>query len=69
MSDEQNKALMRQVAFFARARGKAKPTSQEGWKVLLAEYLAHKQAEAAAMQSLPSEEEHEVVGEEFQQFL
>lgn len=41
MNVEQNKQLMRAIGVWARARGKPKPTTEAGWKLLVAEFLAN----------------------------
>ena len=42
--DEQKKALMRQIAFWARSHGKPAPTTPDGWKILVAEFTAQAMA-------------------------
>jgi len=37
--------LMKDIAFWARARGRQAPTSKEGWKVLIAEYFSQRVAQ------------------------
>lgn len=56
MTEQQKKALMQQVARWARAQGKPRPVTQEGWKVLVAEFVAQAQAYRLAQQAMQAAE-------------